>query len=263
MLSTQQCTSECGTAESRSDARMALIVRRLHWLTTALAFMRRECGRHFGAWVAEPEGQPWWAKGRPRTPFRFPMPRILSRLASGQLSKPLLKSTAVGFAILAQYIPTYSSETTILRPFVGETTQEFEARKRGVPVERESHEGGALTVPADASGHFFVEPTLAGQRIRMLVDTGASVVTLSHEDAEQLSLRVSSQDFTSMVSTANGVVEAAPVRIAEIQIGDISVRDVDALVLPPGRLKTSLLGMTFLRRLSTFEISGGRLVLRQ
>jgi aspartyl protease family protein len=156
-----------------------------------------------------------------------------------------------------------ATEAVVLRPFVGETVQEFEARKRGVRLDQVDGKGGVLTVPADPTGHFFVEPTLGGQRIRMLVDTGASLVALSHEDAERVSISVSARDFTKGIATANGVVEAAPVRIPQIQVGDIVVRNVEAVVLPPGRLNISLLGMTFLRRLSTFEITDGRLALRQ
>ena len=156
-----------------------------------------------------------------------------------------------------------AAEAMVLRPYIGETVQEFEARKRGIRLDPADGKGGVLTVPADTTGHFYVEPTLGGQRIRMLVDTGASLVALSHEDAERMSLSVSARDFTHQISTANGVVEAAPVRIPQIQVGDIVVRNVEAVVLPPGRLNVSLLGMTFLRRLSTFEITDGRLALRQ
>lgn len=175
----------------------------------------------------------------------------------------MLPGAAIGIALTA--LPTFAQgdENPVLRPFVGETTREFEARRRGVALETEGGVGDTLKVPADASGHFFVEPMLDGQRVRMLVDTGASLVALSHEDAELMSLSVSAGDFTQRVATANGLVEAAPVFIAEIQLAGITVRNVEALVLPPGRLKTSLLGMTFLKRLSVFEISDGQLVLHQ
>lgn len=175
----------------------------------------------------------------------------------------MLPGAAIGIALTA--LPTFAQgdEYRVLRPFVGETTREFEARKRGVAPRTEGGGGDTLRVPADASGHFFVEPMLDGERVRMLVDTGASLVAISHEDAKRMALSVSTGDFTRKVATANGVVEAAPVQISEIQLAGISVRNVEALVLPPGRLTTSLLGMTFLKRLSNFEISGGQLVLRQ
>lgn len=122
--------------------------------------------------------------------------------------------------------------------------------------------GGRIEVSADLRGHFVVHPTLDGRRVRMLVDTGASVIALSHEDAQLAGVRVSARDYTQRVATANGVVEAARVRIAEVRIGDIAVRGVEAMVLPPGRLGTSLLGMSFLKRIGGFEIAQGKLVLK-
>lgn len=119
-----------------------------------------------------------------------------------------------------------------------------------------------LTVSADLAGHFVLHPTLDGRRLRMLVDTGASLVALSYEDARLAGLRVEPRDFTRHLLTANGVVGAAPIRLREVRVGDITVRDVEGVVLPPGRLGTSLLGMSFLRRLRSFEIGAGRLTLR-
>jgi aspartyl protease family protein len=157
----------------------------------------------------------------------------------------------------------HGSEVLGPTPFIGETVQQFEARKRGLQSGKGSASGGVLTIVADDRGHFFVEPSFGPQRIRMLVDTGASVVALSHEDAQRMSLSIASGEYTEQVATANGIVQAAAVTIPEVQLDNIIVRDVDAVVLPPGRLMTSLLGMSFLGRLSTFEMSNGRLVLGQ
>jgi aspartyl protease family protein len=122
--------------------------------------------------------------------------------------------------------------------------------------------GNRIEVSADLRGHFVVHPTVDGRRVRMLVDTGASVIVLSHEDARIVGIRVSGRDYTRRVDTANGVVEAAPVRFSEVKVGDIAVRGVEALVMPPGKLGTSLLGMSFLKRLAGFEIARGRLILK-
>jgi aspartyl protease family protein len=97
----------------------------------------------------------------------------------------------------------------------------------------------------------------------MLVDTGASFVSLSQRDAELLGLRPTEKDFIYRMQTANGIVKAAPVRLREMQVGDISVRDVDAVVHRAGGPPISLLGMSFLRRLAGFEQVQGRLILRQ
>ncbi|HEX8666259.1 MAG TPA: TIGR02281 family clan AA aspartic protease [Beijerinckiaceae bacterium] len=126
----------------------------------------------------------------------------------------------------------------------------------------ERSEGGRIVVSADLAGHFVVHPTLDGKRIRMMVDTGATFVALSHEDARLAGVAVPPGGYTRRIETANGVVAAAPVRFSEVRIGDIVVRGVDALVLPPGRLGTSLLGMSFLKRLGGFEVTQGRLILK-
>ena len=132
----------------------------------------------------------------------------------------------------------------------------------GVALTKTDGSASTLTVSADLQGHFVVHPSLDGRRLRMLVDTGASVVALSYGDARLAGIQVAPRDFTRKISTANGIVEVAPVRIKEMRVGEIAVRDVDAMVLPDGRLETSLLGMSFLRRIGGFDISQGRLTLR-
>src|SRR3954467_226848 len=72
--------------------------------------------------------------------------------------------------------------------------------------------GSRVVVSADLRGHFAVHPTLDGKRVRMLVDTGASFVALSHEDARLAGISVSPRDYTRPISTANGIVAAASVR---------------------------------------------------
>ncbi|KLK92637.1 hypothetical protein AA309_13150 [Microvirga vignae] len=170
---------------------------------------------------------------------------------------PLL---VIALVSLGRSAPAIATEASTLTPRIGETVQEFEARRRGVKFTRA--DDNPVTVDADPRGHFYLQPTLDGQPVRMVVDTGASVVALTYEDAERVGARLSPGDFTIRISTANGVVEGAPFRISEIKIRELIVRDVEAIVLPKGRLEVSLLGMSFLRRLSGFDISQGRLNLR-
>lgn len=119
-----------------------------------------------------------------------------------------------------------------------------------------------LVIDGDRRGHFLVRPRIEGAELVMLVDTGASVIALTAEDAARAGIRPGPGDFTVTVSTANGTVAVAPVRLREVRVGEIVVRDVEASVMPPGRLGTSLLGMSFLRRLRGFDIADGRLTLR-
>jgi aspartyl protease family protein len=122
--------------------------------------------------------------------------------------------------------------------------------------------GSTAVIWSDLRGHFIADPNINGTRVSMLVDTGASVVALSAEDAGRIGVRPLPADFTVPISTANGVTLAAPVTLREVAIGGIVVRDVRAVVMPRGRLAGSLLGMSFLRKLSHFEFANDRLTLK-
>lgn len=121
----------------------------------------------------------------------------------------------------------------------------------------------SVVLAADQRGHFTAEAVVNGTPLALLVDTGASVVALSEEDAHRAGIRPFPSDFTVQISTANGPALAAPVIIQELALGDISVRDVRAMVLQRGKLSGSLLGMSFLSRLSAFQVQGNKLVLNR
>jgi aspartyl protease family protein len=123
--------------------------------------------------------------------------------------------------------------------------------------------GSVVEIEAERNGHFNTEADINGRPVEVMIDTGATMVALSYEDAERAGIFLSDSDFTRSVSTANGVARVAPVTLDRVSIGNITVRDVPAAVAEPGRLKTSLLGMTFLSRLSRFDMRSGRLVLQE
>lgn len=118
-----------------------------------------------------------------------------------------------------------------------------------------------LVIKAGPHGHFFVEAQIRSRNIRFLVDTGASFVTLSQDDAERLGYAVHQLDYSGTSNTANGIARFAPVVIDEIAIGDIVVRDVQASVID-SPMEGSLLGMAFLRKLAGFEVSQDHLILK-
>ena len=119
-----------------------------------------------------------------------------------------------------------------------------------------------LTVASDYRGHYLVRPEIERYRIQMMVDTGASMVALRASDARALGIRPAPQDFTMALSTANGSVRGARVMLREVRLGDIVVRNVEAVVLPEGALAVSLLGNSFLRKLKGYEVQTGRMELR-
>lgn len=111
-------------------------------------------------------------------------------------------------------------------------------------------------------GHFTVEVMVNGTSVPMLVDTGASTVVLRQADAKKFGIDTTMLKYTVPVQTANGVAYAAHVRLRQASIGTISLGGIDALVAQPGVLKESLLGMTFLSRLRSYEFSGQYLTFR-
>jgi aspartyl protease family protein len=111
-------------------------------------------------------------------------------------------------------------------------------------------------------GHFQTNVSVGGKVLPMLVDTGASSVVLSYEDARAIGLAPSSMNYTVSVMTANGAAMAAPVRLDEMSIGPIVRRDVRALVAEEGKLDESLLGMTFLSTLDYMQMRTDELRLR-
>ena len=131
-----------------------------------------------------------------------------------------------------------------------------------VAVTRSRPRGGyRVAIAADPQGHFLAEATVEGRALRVMIDTGATTVALTADTARRLGLRLTDADYSARISTANGTAAAAPVMLSEIRVGDISVRHVAAVVVPGDALDVNLLGMSFLSRLTRFEVGGGQLVL--
>jgi aspartyl protease family protein len=116
---------------------------------------------------------------------------------------------------------------------------------------------------AGYGGHFNTEAEVNGRRIDVMVDTGASIIALTYEDARRIGVAPSPGDYTQRVSTANGVARVAPVMLDRVQIGDILVRNVQAAVIEPGKLQVTLLGNSFLSRLGRYEMRAGRLYMEE
>jgi len=123
--------------------------------------------------------------------------------------------------------------------------------------------GRSLSIQTDPRGHFRAAGRIDGQRINFMVDTGASMVALNETSAARFGLRPSRADYTATVTTANGTVKGARARLAMVEVGELIVRDVDALVLPDEALSENLLGLTFLSKLKRFAYANGQMVLEQ
>jgi aspartyl protease family protein len=130
-----------------------------------------------------------------------------------------------------------------------------------IPGHVVSH-GRTVEVARTGAGDFAIAADINGARVHMVLDTGASSVVLTQEDAKAAGLPIALLDYTVGIDTANGRTHAAPVTLDRIAVGGLEERSVDALVVQPGQLQTSLLGMSFLNRLQSWQVVGDRLVLK-
>lgn len=140
------------------------------------------------------------------------------------------------------------------------------ARRRSSSIRAAAHQdvgSGSVELRAGRHGHFVTYADINGQEAKVLVDTGASTIALTDEDAAAAGIYPAASDYTVRIMTANGMGRAAPVTLDSVTIGDITVHNVRALVNQPGTLQVTLLGMTFLNRLSKVDISEGRMRLEQ
>lgn len=122
--------------------------------------------------------------------------------------------------------------------------------------------GSEVVLHKSLGGHFVTSVDVDGVSVPMVVDTGASSVALSYEDALRFGIDPARLSFTRTILTANGRAMAAPVRLQQVAIGPILRTDVEGLVVEEGKLDQSLLGMSFLSTLQSLQMQSDELRLR-
>jgi aspartyl protease family protein len=169
--------------------------------------------------------------------------------------------TVAGLALAASIIvPKYATQLHGAASAPKTAPHLMAAQPAAAPAVSDSR---SVVIPPSGNGHFQVEGRVDGRRLDFMVDTGASVIALTERDAAMLGIHPTAQDYRALVKTANGTVRAAPVELNMVEIDDLVVRNVAAMVLPDGALSDNLLGLSFLQRLRRFEYSDGKLVLEQ
>ncbi len=119
------------------------------------------------------------------------------------------------------------------------------------------------TIPADRVGQYSVDALIDGESVHMLVDTGATMVSISANLASRLGVYPDSHRPKWIMHTANGDSTASPVTLKNISLGSIYMNDVEALIVDASAGEVNLLGESFLKRLTSVEQRNGMLVLRQ
>lgn len=120
---------------------------------------------------------------------------------------------------------------------------------------------GNVAIRRSHDGHFRLTASVDGKSIRFMVDTGASLVALTQHDARSLGFDTAGLTYGLRLNTANGTAWAAGVSLGEIAVGSIRARNVSGSVSRNG-LSESLLGLTFLNRLSGYEVRGDTMILK-
>jgi len=147
------------------------------------------------------------------------------------------------------------------RPDV-EVTVENGILSQNSPAESEAYSGDYIQIPRQSDGHYWLNINVDGTDVLFVVDTGASKLSLSYEDAVSVGLNPDDLSYNKPYRTANGLTYKAGVTLNNVSVGPIDMYDVQATVSRQGQLPVSLLGMSFLNRLEGFEIRDGELLLR-
>ena len=123
--------------------------------------------------------------------------------------------------------------------------------------------GRKARLKMDNRGHFVTNAKMNGRSVEVLVDTGATSVAINKKTARRLGIMLKASNFKYTVNTANGTTKAAGAIIDRIQVGNVTVRNVQAVVLDDKALSSTLLGMSFLGQLRSFEVKNQELLLVQ
>jgi aspartyl protease family protein len=134
-------------------------------------------------------------------------------------------------------------------------------RSELVPGYASTTEPGVLVLNESSDGHFYAISEANGVRVRFLIDTGATDTVLSPADAERLGIDVKALDYSKVYGTANGLGRGAPYTLSTLEVGPIALSNVP-ISINETEMGSSLLGMSFLKRLRSYEVQDRRLYLR-
>lgn len=145
-----------------------------------------------------------------------------------------------------------------------ETLPAEDARIQSVQVDPETPRiPNAASLKREEDGHYWARAEVDHVSLKFLVDTGASVVALTWRDAQRLRLKPEELEFKWRIRTANGETFGASVLLESIRIGEVEVENVEAMVMRDGLLDNSLLGISFLEQLYSYEFKGDTMIIRQ
>lgn len=147
---------------------------------------------------------------------------------------------------------------------VGQLAQQAEKSDASILLgsqPRLSVEGSETVIPLSSDGHYWVRATINGAELDLMVDTGATITSLSQDGAEAVGLEPDPLVAPALLNTANGQVMARAGIIGELSFGTITARNLEAMILPAEGLDTNVLGMNLLNQLMSWRVENERLIL--
>jgi aspartyl protease family protein len=175
----------------------------------------------------------------------------ISIVASQRRLSQTLKDVALWLTIFMLGVLGYSYRDTIL---------DSRLMAELMPSRPIMRADGTIVVRAGDNGHFFLDADVNGVRVKFMIDTGASDIVLSPEDAKRLGCLIENLDFNRSYNTANGMVRGAEVTLESLSIGDFNEQNIMASV-NGASMDGSLLGMTFLQLFKEYRVEDGNLIL--
>ncbi len=130
------------------------------------------------------------------------------------------------------------------------------------PGQRMSVTDTRIEVPRARDGHYYIRLNVNDEPVDFLIDTGASQIVMTHRDAEKVGIDTNALSYFGRAMTANGEVRTAPAELDTIGMGDFMDQGVTAWV-NEGEMDQSLLGMDYLQRWSSVQITNGALILER
>ncbi|MGI9413512.1 MAG: retropepsin-like aspartic protease family protein [Hyphomicrobiales bacterium] len=177
---------------------------------------------------------------------------------------PVFQQAAVWVAIVITAGAAYSYRTELIgagQRLAGGVQPTATVAAQDESYDRET-DRRTVAIRANQGGQFDVDTLINGTHVSMIADTGATLVTLTHEDARRIGIDVNGLDYTVKLRTANGITHGALIDVDEIEVGGILVRQVPVIVSQPDVLHRSLLGMSYLRQVKA-EFADDQLILRE
>ena len=135
-------------------------------------------------------------------------------------------------------------------------------RQSGQTTSFQQSQDGAIIIPKEIDGHFHLTLTINDRPIDFLVDTGASDIVLTRNDATRVGFDPNRLDYWGMANTANGTVRLATIRLETVRLGEFIDKNIRASV-NKAPMEKSLLGMRYLSKFSAIEISNDQMILKR